>query len=840
MKFDPFTGELIPEFDTDVPGANQGVPNSYADPNALSQARSTVDSDMERQAKERERKLKILQAAENKRRMSKLQREMAIEKERQAVAEAQEAGGNPEPGVISSANAEAAAYAKGQADEHQASIGRGEAIVEASEAVDQERGLKTLTDVTPVESEYGSYNPLADIDEGAETVPELQEKSILSEGKARVEDAAIAKNQGMAESQKLTEEAKAAKQAVSNVDNFLTKVDQVNRRHKVRAAELNAQIAEQVKPPSPSVLNLIGVALGGYLSTKRGGPNIAAQLLNQRISRETQTALSNRRLNLQARDAELASFEDERNMLREDFKYQSIANAAGLEGTIKAIDARVAQDTTTQKQKADLLRVRAFLQDKKAQIVQAQLDREYKEEQDRLKLAAKQRRGGGTGSGKVRKTGETVEKADWVWNHSQRRWVNTRGEGVLEELKKTNQGSVQGLGIRIQLTDDYGITAESDAGIFDNPTKKLLTEATDSRQQVAQGVQTVRASLQNLLNKGKGSGVGSVLDQQLADIVGVKSDDVNMFRQDIYSLTNVVKNVSGAGASLTKDELKLIVNSAFGGDVDRALTSWNMGQIKDAVESLQAGVDEKLKAKLATHMRVPVDSITFQGLGLGTARGDGLRPQDPLTDEELAANLIGNVRNKQSVKGDLQLMQTRIDEALSGRGGHEKTKTTLGPIAHSLSESIGMSKIPKQRKNIADFVLQNKPIRRILLSKDVSKELDYYDDKVEGKESHESYKRTVRKAYAELLKGGRGKYKARIGAEKSRDFGRAVGESPELVKGIVKGTKAVGKALFTKKKTKKEALEEARKRQEIIKKRKAEADKNWKNFKKGVKTISGE
>ena len=554
----------------------------------------------------------------------------------------------------------------------------------------------------------------------ATTPTELAAEGIREESLGQV-DASEAQAQRDVNLQQ-AEQAKAqsALEESRRIDDHVLRVGKMQQDQDDRRNAYATEVSSDIEPPKPSILNLIGVAIGGFLASRGGGPNLAAQLLNQKIAQETQTELANRKLKMQSARDDLSAGETAIDRANADLRFQLLSEGKKTAGVVKHLEAQSSKGFYTEAQNAVAQQIIGQGKQKLAELAQRESDRQLKLDQFNQQQAQRAQQAPRKG-GRRRKPEEvdltTLPPTARVWDTIGQQFVSGRDA---KALKGIEQGGRKGHRIGIKLRDgDKFINVP----VTLDPTEaKIIRNEISNRNLTRQAVLQLRHFGDKIKKR---AGTTNIIGSNLSSF-GITDNERSGFEQARSNLITVRKRFDNTGAATSDKEMEAALLGAFGVNTQAQLANLSVAQQLKGAERFLENTNSLVKGRISSSTGIPRNDMQLENFSETKFLEEEELEQKPDTGAELVASIRGQIRNDDDIKESFKQLETRIDEGFSGRGGFEGLSVT-GKDISEVRELIGLAK-GKNRDYMVSRVLDNKKLARQLLPKKLHKSLDVFHE----------------------------------------------------------------------------------------------------------------
>lgn len=347
-------------------------------------------------------------------------------------------------------------------------------------------------------------------------------------------------------------------------------------------------IEGDITPPSASVVNLIGVFLGGLVAPMRGGKNTALQALQTRLQRETNTLIENRRTKLAGTRARKGILQDKFTQVQQEVVAKNIMMGQKLNAVEKFFTAEAQKEhlpeivrLEAEKNAAEIRRQKGISQKNASAAMLKVLANQRATE---LRTKAK----GIKGSGKPRaKVGDAITREEMgpnsIYVNLKRKGM--RGEEVYED-KSLRESTVMGGFI---LTDHEGNRHSGYVNMLGTTEASSTAKSINDLNVVREEAQAILATAKNV--KGWDKMTFGALAQ---------TDEGRLIVSQYTRLMVSIKDTWGLGAIQAPD--MFLLDRSTGGDPTKPTTilaDWVTGTaIEKVLENFQESEQEKIKHRI--------------------------------------------------------------------------------------------------------------------------------------------------------------------------------------------------------------------------------------------------
>ena len=476
--------------------------------------------------------------------------------------------------------------------------------------------------------------------------PEVQGAALVDQGFNRQQDSAAAA--GGVASGLLDVETDATIDAAGQIVNDTIALEETRAnteaKTRLRFTEINDEIRTlvqtDVKKPTPSVLNLIGVALGGLIAPMQGGRNPAAELLQAKLQREVQVDIENRRTQLSGLKTDRGLLLDEAAFDKDMLAQKSLLMAKKLEGAKMQITAELSKPFLSARAKNDAKKMIGVLevQQGEHQMKAAKIAMEAEQRRQILNMKAAQaqakrsRGGGGRGRSKGRGLVSEAKESPLFFD------VLTGNTTDVSQLSKKDQARIRKEAAVLPMTDNR--TGQTLRGIrgLDSTQAKGMRKVYGDRNQVRLGAQRILKTLNLAKGADRLSIGGAFLDKEGARLEG-----------EFTHLMIALKNQWELGA-ITGPDMELM-EGAMGMKPGKAWAflsdKMNINQIQGVIENLQSRGALKMKTSILSEAGLPDHiSIDMPQFKATTDIKERSTPQAALTGAETAGDITALIEER--------------------------------------------------------------------------------------------------------------------------------------------------------------------------------------------------
>tara|TARA_R110002020_G_scaffold207256_3_gene412682 strand:+ start:21931 stop:24108 length:2178 start_codon:yes stop_codon:yes gene_type:complete len=392
-------------------------------------------------------------------------------------------------------------------------------------------------------------------------------------------------------------------------DKTFEELDQVqeiaDQRQNVKAklAEIDsavqAEMGRDIKKPSPSALNLIGVLLGGLIAPMQGGRNVALETVQRQMDREVQIEMENKRKRMQGLQKRRGLVQDESAEVGKEMVAADLIMAKKLKAFGTQLQAGLDSQMIPAEKKAEMTKLLGEINVAQGQF-QMKASREIsrvaieKYKAETARMAKRKSKGGGGKGGGGKGSGKGVvaaAKASPLYFD-----VATGSTVDFNQLPGKEQTRARKELAQIPMVDkENGTVMRGIRGLRPEQAKQIQ-KAWGDRNKVRTGTQRILA----LLNQVDGS-------DRLVIGGASKTAQGGQLQAEFTQLMVALKDQWELGAIQKPDER--LLEGAMGANPTDAFAfiadKLNVNQIEAVMQNLQSGGNLRMKTSILSEAGLP-------------------------------------------------------------------------------------------------------------------------------------------------------------------------------------------------------------------------------------------